>query len=548
MKSPEDNVETLQEEAMFQEQISTSSLAWEEIAAARRITFEDIKTHMTGPVLSICLHIILITMLMTLIVSGPKEDPPEYIVNITDMVITPVEKLPEVPPEEDTIPSETPDVESPTKSPSSDAPSESQNVAKTEEFSNGYSETPDARMLNIPTIATTSSPVVVPGVMSRRSKPGREGGLRDGGAPKGTEDSLLKGLRWLRDHQNDDGSWGEDPSRKPAFTGFAILAFLGHDETPSSAEFGACVLKGIKKLLEYSESSNPVQTCAGNGYGHAIVTYALSEAYGMTRMQLLETAVNKMIDYTVKGQNAVGGFNYGYNNAEGRCDLSVMGWANQAIKAAHAAGSTTPNLEAAMEKAVQCIKTQQRDSGSGGFVYSTNIGAPGGGATNNVTAVGILCLQLLGDGKSPEVAGGLKYLKEKCFAVSWDRDEAVKNGGVEWALYRWYYQTQVFFQNYGGKGPEWMAWNKMFAKTLIKNQKPDGHWESPAYGIELGKGQVEQFGEGQFKGVAQGIYSTALCCLMLEVYYRYLPTFKVVSSASAAPAGKNKDTDGLIFK
>jgi len=57
MKSPEDNVETLQEEAMFQEQISAPSLAWEEIAAARRITFEDITQHMTGPVLSICLHI-----------------------------------------------------------------------------------------------------------------------------------------------------------------------------------------------------------------------------------------------------------------------------------------------------------------------------------------------------------------------------------------------------------------------------------------------------------------------------------------------------------
>ena len=88
----------------------------------------------------------------------------------------------------------------------------------------------------------------------------------------------------------------------------------------------------------------------------------------------------------------------------------------------------------------------------------------------------------------------------------------------------------------------------MFTKALLKNQNSDGHWESPIYGMELGKGEAEGFGEGQFKGVAQGIYSTALCCLMLEVYYRYLPTFKVVTSAPVASAGKNEEADGLIIK
>ena len=45
----------------------------------------------------------------------------------------------------------------------------------------------------------------------------------------------MRGLRWLVKHQNDaDGSWS---TAGAAMTGFAILSFLGHGETPTSAEF-----------------------------------------------------------------------------------------------------------------------------------------------------------------------------------------------------------------------------------------------------------------------------------------------------------------------
>ena len=48
-----------------------------------------------------------------------------------------------------------------------------------------------------------------------------------------------------------------------------------------------------------------------------------------------------------------------------------------------------------------------------------------------------------------------------------------------------------------------------------------GHWENGAHG---GK-----------------VYTTALCTLMLEVYYRYLPTFKHVEVAAPATAVKSDD-------
>ena len=41
------------------------------------------------------------------------------------------------------------------------------------------------------------------------------------------------------------------------------------------------------------------------------------------------------------------------------------------------------------------------------------------------------------------------------------------------------------------------------------------------------------------------VYSTSLCCLMLEVYYRYLPTFKVAGSTAGGTAVKKDTKDEL---
>ena len=77
----------------------------------------------------------------------------------------------------------------------------------------------------------------------------------------------------------------------------------------------------------------------------------------------------------------------------------------------------------------------------------------------------------------------------------------------------------------------------MFTKELLKRQKSDGRWVSPAFEERIVKGHGEQM----FKGLDQPIYSTALCCLMLEVYYRYLPTFKVMKHKKNILAETDED-------
>jgi hypothetical protein len=54
-------------------------------------------------------------------------------------------------------------------------------------------------------------------------------------------------------------------------------------------------------------------------------------------------------------------------------------------------------------------------------------------------------------------------------------------------------------------GEEWKHYNGLMRDEVLKNQKPDGTWHGGA-------------GHG-----AGAFYHTALCTLMLEVYYRFLP-------------------------
>ena len=63
-----------------------------------------------------------------------------------------------------------------------------------------------------------------------------------------------------------------------------------------------------------------------------------------------------------------------------------------------------------------------------------------------------------------------------------------------------------------GKGDRWEEWNKTMRDTLVKDQidapgdaRIDGSWKPVSRG-------------GQYGG---RVYSTAMACLSLEVYYRY---------------------------
>ena len=359
----------------------------------------------------------------------------------------------------------------------------------------------------------TKSPLILKGLYANRGSGGlRSAARRAHGGTQAGEDAVLRALRWLKTHQDDDGAWAKaDKTHPTAMAGLALLAFLAHGETTTSQEFGPTVEKALKYLLS-TQKPNGLFGDGGNAYGHGIDAYALSEAYAMTKIVSLKDATEKGIQLTIDGQQGPGGYDYGYAKKD-RFDLSVSGWQFQAMKAAKMAGVANPGLDAAIAKGINFLeKNAFANAGeNSGFVYAGKPGIPpNGGASLSMTGAGTLCLQLLGRGNSPCVTAGIQFLER--VQPQWPSGKDKDGKSIKAPVYTWYYVTQAKFQK-GGK--VWDAWNRAFSRELTANQQSDGHWEGGDWGGD--------------------VYTTCLCTLMLEVYYRYLPSYHKQEDKSDAP-------------
>ncbi|MGB6223134.1 MAG: hypothetical protein WBG04_19045, partial [Haloferula sp.] len=121
----------------------------------------------------------------------------------------------------------------------------------------------------------------IPSTMSKRCSPeDRMARLLESGGTEQCEVAVVKGLDWLQKTQNPDGSWTGD--KRAAMTGLALLAYLGHCETPLSEKYGETVLKAITYLVDMGVKKKG-RLVDGNEpnpmpYEHGIATYALGEA------------------------------------------------------------------------------------------------------------------------------------------------------------------------------------------------------------------------------------------------------------------------------
>ena len=324
------------------------------------------------------------------------------------------------------------------------------------------------------------------------------------GGKKESEDAVLRGLRWLVKNQNKDGSWS--PGAKGAMTGFALLSFLGHGETPASAEFGPTIQKALQWIIDNGAkfdgrlSMQPVFNKPGV-YEHAIATYALGEYYTMTRDERVMDLLKRAVGYIVDGQSPDGGWVYGYTK-EGPGDTSVSGWQIQALKAAHLTGLSISGVDEALDKAMLDLKRVQGPTG--GFGYR------GPQDRYSLTGVGVLCTYFWKQKKEKSVMDGIDFIMAQT-----DKNFPVEYQGEKADLYAWYYNTQACLMV---GGAAWTKWNKLFQDEIVKAQAPDGSWP-PMKSITNGAYQTAPVGPGLF-------YRTNLCILMLEVYYRYMPSTK----------------------
>ena len=398
-------------------------------------------------------------------------------------------------------------------------------------------------------VALIKSPVTMRSMTGSRT-PGSIGAMTRGGAGYGdatTEAAVLKALRWLKKTQKPNGCWNPSPISN---TGLAILAFLAHGETPASKEFGPTVEKAMQFLIDSlgtkkDKTNKEVVTfkgADGNEYATLIATYALCEAYGMTKNPNTKIVATKTLQRIVDNQSPTGGWDYGINKASTRDDMSFAGWALQALKAGKMAGMHPKGLDECIKKAMKCLKT--RNFKAGGFNYCA------GGSPTGLTATGCLAMQLLGYMNEPEVKSALDFMREwgpsfKARGKGMSKEVAAKIPGPgSNPQYYCYYASQCKYQAgmCAGATPanvkSWQDWNTamkaLYPKTIItlpeKIDGPDGKPRAVGYW----KWQEDQTCKG-----GGDTMTTCLCALQLMVYYRYLPT----TQTKAAKANSDDDAD-----
>ena len=347
--------------------------------------------------------------------------------------------------------------------------------------------------------------LALPKTMQQRCDPKKRiARLKSGGGQTMTETAIVKGLSWLKTIQDPAGSWGGKdkdetgalkPSNKNAMTGMALLCYLGHCELQDSPEYGPTVQKAIKFIT--STTPEPKINGGPGSYSHPIRAYALCEAYSMTKIKRLEEFAKRATIHIINGQNENGGWAYSFGKGPAaHTDLSVTGWNIQALKAAAYTGIEISGLDEAMDKAIAYVKKCQDSKGAFGY----KMGSKG---KSSLTGTGILSLQIWKNAKSEEAKKGLEWIVQ---------NEAVKTDWSTINVYGWYYHAQACFQATGVSGGSkyWKAWNKNFQRTVTSSQATDGHWPHGQH----------------FHGDSE-IYRTTMAILMLEVYYRYMPTSKV---------------------
>lgn len=340
---------------------------------------------------------------------------------------------------------------------------------------------------------------------SERLAPNRLELVKQRGGSDATERAVNAALRWLADHQANDGSWstrhfddgceecgGEGRYQTDvATTGLSLLAFLGAGHTHFSE---SAYRDGVQRAIDWLRARQ-----RGNGdlragetmYSHGIATIALSEAYGMTRDEALRPVVERAVRFIVDARHDDSG---GWRYEPGQFgDTSVFGWQVMALISAQRAGIEIP-LDANAH-ARRWLDRVAHERFPGRYAYQ-----PGQPFSPAMTAEAMFCQQLLGRrSDEPRMIESAEYIVENL--PEWDRRAST---------YYWYYATLALYQH---GGESWSTWNDQLTATLLANQRMEG----PAAGSwDL----IDRWAV-----IGGRVYQTALAALMLEVYYRYLPLY-----------------------
>ncbi|MBX3474195.1 MAG: terpene cyclase/mutase family protein [Planctomycetes bacterium] len=526
-------------------------------------TGEDLTALASVPWVAIALAIHVVLIVIAYFIKAQAPDRVEIQVIQSQVEQEAIPPTPEQPPEEPVeFPKDEPVQENPTederivedaKDDNNEDPSDKPNNDLAENPNNDPSKDESPH----PNKNSTTSAVGLGGGVGGGGGRGGKGGFAyrraRGGGGRPHQDRVKAALEWLKDHQNKEGYWSattfsDDSVRAGAaktyniefvavgdkngdkgweqtcdigLTGMALLAFVGAGYDHKEGDYKTTCRNAITYLRKVQ---NP-DGCFGPKeddhfvYNHAICAMAMAEAYGLSGDAVLKPIAEKSVEFILQAQNPGLGWRYGVRPTYN--DSSVTGWMVLALKSCKMAGlefdSTKCYADAA--KWYEMVTVQ-----SGGY-WKCGYDSPGsnnarlrsaGDYDNNPSMDSIYVMSLLFMGKADLTDEKVRAMSRTCiekdFLPRWEQKKI--------DYYWWYYCSLALFQVGGNI---WDQWEKPMAKTLLDSQR-GYHEKDKAKGMTT-KAQLDEHGSWDAVdawGSAGGrVYSTAINCLTLEVYYRY---------------------------
>jgi len=324
--------------------------------------------------------------------------------------------------------------------------------------------------------------------------------------------STKKGIDYLLEKQDDDGSW----SKHPAVTGLCLMALKGSGMEKDNPKITEAITKGKAFVKKFVQEDGSIWVAEGKkeypNYTTAIALCALAIVGGEEDEPIMRKARKYLIDSQIKDKSRNhGGIGYG-SSGYGHPDLSNTQWALEALyltefldkepkakspedqkKAAQAWANAVQFLSVLQHvpetnDAVWVVK-DKNDPNYGSFVYKPDQSKAS---------------EKEGDTKSLKGYGSMTYagLKSMIYAKLKKEDPRVQSA-IEWGAknYRFddnpgmgpeghYYYLHTFAKAHSVYGENTVVtpdgekhnWRVDLIKKLMELQKEDGHWINDKHG------------------------------------------------------------------
>lgn len=309
-----------------------------------------------------------------------------------------------------------------------------------------------------------------------------------------TQRALDRGLEWLARRQvtsgKNRGAFGHGGYQGGvAVSSLAGLAFMCSGSPPGQGPFGKNIDRCTEFVTSCVQDSGFISVPGigqDNMYGHGFAMLFLSEVYGMSTQENIDSTVGeklkKAVKLTIQCQNDQGGWRYQPQKSD--ADLSITICQIMGLRAARDAGIHVP--DEVRSKCIDYVKKSQNADGS--FRYTLG---QGGGGSFPLTAAGVVSLYSAGIYDGEQVEKALKWLNK--FPPN-----SANNG---YFFYGHYYAVQAMWH---AGGSHWQKWYPAIRDVLLKRQSGDGSWPDGEVCPEFG---------------------TAMACIILQMPNNFLPIF-----------------------